>query len=119
MNKIFLHLWLFTLGSSILHSCTQNEAVPDVEYQDQENAVVFQTNEGASRAFIDGNLSTPGTKIQLYGYHDDKFLAKNNENKKLNGKPLTCQENGTWAVTIADSPVTYFWEGEGTYKFFG
>ena len=118
MNKIFLHLWLFTLGSSILHSCTQNEAVPDVESQDQENEITFQTNENASRAFIDGNLSTEGTTIQLYGYHDDSFLAANT-NKILNGKSLTCQENGTWAVTNAGSPVTYFWEGEGNYQFFG
>ena len=117
MNKIFLHLWLFTLGSSILYSCTQNEAVPDVE--DQENAVVFQTNEGASRAFIDGNLSTPGTKMQIYGYHDNKYLA-DGQDKELSGKPLACIATDSWAVVDNnDNPITYFWEGEGTYRFFG
>ena len=66
MNKIFLHLWLFTLGSLILHSCTQNEAIPEVE--DSENEVTFQANEGASRAFIGSNLSTANTTMCIYGY---------------------------------------------------
>ena len=119
MNKIFLHLWLFTLGRSILHSCTQNEAVPDVESQDQENEITFQTNENASRAFIDGNLSTPGTKMQIYGYHDKKYLA-DGQDKELSGKPLACIATDSWAVVDNnDNPITYFWEGEGTYRFFG
>lgn len=119
MNKIFLHLWLFTLGSSILHSCTQNEAVPDVESQDQENEITFQTNENASRAFIDGNLSTDGTTIKIYGYHDGNLLAANKPGKELNGKSLTYQD-GKWSVmNDKGTPLTYFWEGNGTYRFFG
>lgn len=119
MNKIFLHLWLFTLGSSILHSCTQNEAVPDVESQDQENEITFQTNENASRAFIDGNLSTDGTTIKIYGYHDGNLLAANKPGKELNGKSLTYQD-GKWSVMNDEgTPLTYFWEGNGTYRFFG
>lgn len=120
MNKIFLHLWLFTLGSSILHSCTQNEAIPDVEYQDQENAVVFQTNEGASRAFIDGNLSTTNTTMCIYGYKGNVPLAQNKGDKALVGKTLKCLDGTTWAVVDnTGNPITYFWEGEGRYRFFG
>lgn len=118
MNKIFLHLWLFALCGSLLHSCTQNEGVPEME--SQENKVTFRTSEGASRSFIDGNLSTAGTTIKIYGYHDDSFLAANKTDKILNGKPLTCQSDGSWAVVGTDgSPMTYFWEGNGTYRFFG
>ena len=119
MNKTFLHLWFFTLGSLILYSCTQNEAVPEMEYQ--ENEVKFKTNEGASsRSFIDGNLSIANTKIKIYGYHNDNFLAADDTVKILNGKSLTCQSDGSWAVVNDEgSPISYYWTDNGTYRFLG
>ena len=116
MNKIYLHLWILTLGSLILHSCTQNEAIPEVE--NPENEVTFQAYEGASRAFIGSNLSTTNTTMCIYGYKDDTPLAQGKD-KELVGKTL--KYNGeSWAVVDdEENPITYFWEGAGTYKFFG
>ena len=118
MNKIFLRLWLFTLGSLLLHSCTQNEVVPEVECQ--ENEMRFQISEGASRSFIDGNLSTENTKIEIYGYHDNKYLMAGDADKKLEGKSLIRQSDGSWVV-VSDKgmPIAYFWQDKGTYRFFG
>ena len=118
MNKIFLQLWLMTLGSLILHSCTQNEAIPDVEYQDQENEITFRANEGTSRAFLGSNLSTANTTMCIYGYKGNTPLAQGKD-KELVGKTL--KYNGqSWAVVDnTGNPITYFWEGAGDYKFFG
>ena len=116
MNKIYLHLWILTLGSLILHSCTQNEAIPEVE--NPENEVTFQANEGASRAFIGSNLSTANTTMCIYGYKDNTPLANNKGDKALVGKTL--MYNGTsWGVVDGSgNPITYYWEGNGTYRFF-
>ena len=127
MNKIFLHLWLFALCGSLLHSCSQNEAVPEVEYPENEmespeNEVKFQASEGASRSFIEGNhLSTANTTMCIYGYKDNVPLAQSKGDKVLTGKTL--MYNGTaWSVvdnTEDQNPITYYWEGVGTYRFFG
>lgn len=118
MSKIFLHIWLFTLGCLVLHSCTQNEAAPEVEFQDNE--VVFQTSEYMSRSFIDGNLSTEDTEIKIYGLYNDKFLEAGIADEKLEGKSLICQMDGTWAVANDEgTAVAYYWRGVGTYRFFG
>lgn len=118
MNKIFLHLCLLTLGSLILHSCTQNEAIPDVESQDQENEITFQANEGASRAFIEGSLSK-NTTMCIYGYKKDvtsgEEVPLGKGNKALVGKTLKCLDGTNWAVVDNNNnPITYFWEGEET-----
>ena len=127
MNKIFLHLWLFALCGSLLHSCSQNEAVPEVEYPENEmespeNEVKFQASEGASRSFIEGNhLSTANTTMCIYGYKDNVPLAQSKGDKVLTGKTL--MYNGTaWSVvdnTEDQNPIIYYWEGNGKYRFFG
>ena len=118
MNKIYLHLWLFTLGSLIFHACTQSEVIPDVEYQEYE--VKFQANEVSSRSLIEENLSTTGTEIKIYGYHDNDFLAEKESDKILNGRYLHRFSDALWAVlNDEDSPITYYWEGYGRYRFFG
>lgn len=118
MNKIYLHLWLFTLGSLILHACAKSEVIPEVEYQEYE--VKFQANEGASRSLIDGNLSTTGTEIKIYGYHDNAFLAADEAGKTLGGKSLTRQSDGDWEIVDNEGlPISYYWEGNGRYRFFG
>ena len=118
MNKIFLHLWLLALGSLILHSCTKNETLPEVECP--ENEVRFQTKQGTSRSFIEGNLSTEDTAIEIYGYHNDDFLEADNTDRILNGKSLTCLSDGSWNVVDDEgSPITYYWTDNGTYRFFG
>jgi hypothetical protein len=87
--------------------------------ESQENKVLFKTSESESRSFIGGNLSTVGTKIQMYGYHDDSFLAANKEGKALDGKPLACVAENFWSIVDDDnSLIHYFWEGEGNFITF-
>lgn len=45
-------------------------------------------------------------------------MANDNENKKLEGKTLR-SSGDSWAVYNGDTRLTYFWEGDGNYKFFG
>ena len=116
MKNRQLHTIILPLCTLLLLSCNQDNISPA---QDTENEIRFQTGT-PTRGLID-DLSQAGTKITLYGYHDGNFLAANNDAKILNGKSLKCLDNnGNWSVVDgSDNPLTYFWEGNGDYRFFG
>ena len=116
MKNRQLHTIILPLCTLLLFSCTQDNISPT---SDTENEIRFQTGT-TTRGLID-NLAQEGTKITLYGYHDRNFLAANNDAKILNGKSLKCLDNnGNWSVVDgSDNPLTYFWEGNGDYRFFG
>lgn len=120
MNKIFTYTIYLAFCSALLISCAQDIEL-DPNANTAENEIVFQTADPTTRGLIN-NLGTLGTKITLYGYHDGTVLASTK--KPLNGKSLTYM-NDRWAV-VDDTdtqnpykPITYFWEGDGNYKFFG
>ena len=117
--KRFLHTAVLPLCSLLLSSCIQHE-FPDSK--SEENAISFQTEEILTRGFIgNDNLKTLGSKICMYAYHDDAFLAE--KRKPLNGKHLvygTFDDINCWNIVDDDgTPITYYWEGKGTYRFFG
>ena len=120
MNKIFTYTIHLAFCSALLISCSQDIEL-DPNANTAENEIVFQTADPTTRGLIN-DLATQGTKITLYGYHDGTVLASTK--KPLNGKSLTYM-NERWAVVDdedtenADKPITYFWEGDGNYKFFG
>ena len=114
MKNRQLHTIILPLCTLLLLSCNQDNISPA---QDTENEIRFQTGT-PTRGMID-NLAV-GSEICLYGYHDEKFLAENNAEKKLEGKTLKYLSTDRWSVVKDDdTPVTYFWEGDGTYRFFG
>ncbi|MBR5481369.1 MAG: fimbrillin family protein [Bacteroidaceae bacterium] len=116
MKNRQLHTIILPLCTLLLLSCNQDNISPA---QDTENEIRFQTGT-PTRGLVD-DLAQEGTKITLYGYHDGNFLAANNDAKILNGKSLKCLDNnGNWSVVDgSDNPLTYFWKGTGTYRFFG
>ena len=113
MKNRQLHTIILPLCTLLLFSCTQDNISPA---SDTENEIRFQTGT-TTRGLID-NLAV-GSEICLYGYHGDKFLAENNTDKKLAGKTLKYLNTGRWSVVNGDNPITYFWEGTDTYRFFG
>lgn len=120
MNKIFTYTIYLAFCSALLISCAQDIEL-DPNANTAENEIVFQTAAPTTRGLIN-ELGTQGTKITLYGYHDGTVLASTK--KPLNGKSLTYM-NERWAV-VDDTdtqnpykPITYFWEGTGTYRFYG
>ena len=112
MKNRRLHTIILPLCTLLLFSCTQDNISPA---PDSENEIRFQTGT-PTRGLID-NLAV-GSEICLYGYKDDNPLANDNENKKLEGKTLR-SSGDSWAVYNGDTRLTYFWEGDGNYKFFG
>ena len=127
MNKIFTYTIHLAFCSALLISCAQDIEL-DPNANTAENEIVFQTADPTTRGLIN-NLGTLGTKITLYGYHGDAYLAQNTKlpdgmDKALAGKTLAYRNfNGTdrWSVVNdKGDPITYFWEGENdTYRFFG
>ena len=117
MKNRRLHTIILPLCTLLLFSCTQDNISPA---SDTENEIRFQTGT-TTRGLID-NLAQAGTKITLYGYHGTDVLAK--DKKPLAGKSLTYMD-GRWAVVDdtdtqnPNNPITYFWEGNGDYRFFG
>ena len=114
MKNKKLHTIILPLCTLLLFSCTQDTISPA---SDSENEIRFQTGT-PTRGLID-NLAV-GSEICLYGYKDDNPLANDNENKRLEGKTLKYLNTDRWSVVNNEgNPLTYFWEGEGTYRFFG
>ena len=101
----------------ILYACTPDETI--LSATNTENEIRFQTNESVATRGLIGNLATEGTKITLYGYKGDALLAAGKD-KELSGKSLTYTDERWSVVDDNETPLTYFWEGEGyTYRFFG
>ena len=113
MKNKKLHTIILPLCTLLLFSCTQDTISPA---PDSENEIRFQTGT-PTRGLID-NLAV-GSEICLYGYHDGAYLAAGNDDKKLAGKTLKYLNTDRWSVVNGDNPITYFWEGTGTYRFFG
>lgn len=113
MKNKKLHTIILPLCTLLLFSCTQDNISPA---SDTENEIRFQTGT-TTRGLID-NLAV-GSEICLYGYHDGAYLAAGNDDKKLAGKTLKYLNTDRWSVVNGDNPITYFWEGDGNYKFFG
>ena len=113
MKNKKLHTIILPLCTLLLFSCTQDTISPA---SDSENEIRFQTGT-PTRGLID-NLAV-GSEICLYGYHDGAYLAAGNDDKKLAGKTLKYLNTDRWSVVNGDNPLTYFWEGEGNYRFFG
>ena len=121
MKNRQLHTIILPLCTLLLFSCTQDTISPA---SDSENEIRFQTGT-PTRGLID-NLAV-GSEICLYGYHGENPLAKGSyladgTSKALEGKTLAYRNfNGSnrWSVVNGDNPITYFWEGTGTYRFFG
>ena len=97
----------------LMASCSQDQLPAANEKADE---ISFQTTTSLTRGLI-GSL-TSGSEICLYGYKDGNPLANDNENKRLEGKTLR-SSGDSWAVYNGDTRLTYFWEGDGNYKFFG
>ena len=93
-------------------SCSQDQLPAANEKADE---ISFQTTTSLTRGLI-GSL-TSGSEICLYGYKDDNFLAAGTD-KALAGKTLR-SSGDSWAVYNDDTRLTYFWEGDDNYKFFG
>ena len=114
MKNRQLHTIILPLCTLLLFSCTQDTISPA---SDSENEIRFQTGT-TTRGLID-NLAV-GSEICLYGYHGDAYLAAGNDDKKLAGKTLKYLNTDRWSVVNNEgNPLTYFWEGEGDYRFFG
>ena len=118
MKKRRLHTIILPLCTLLLFSCTQDTISPA---SDTENEIRFQTGT-PTRGLID-NLAV-GSEICLYGYRDGTPLAQGSNladgtSKALEGKTLKYLNTDRWSVVNGDNPITYFWEGDGNYKFFG
>lgn len=113
MKNRQLHTIILPLCTLLLFSCTQDTISPA---PDSENEIRFQTGT-TTRGLID-NLADEDTKICLYGFRGNAYLAAGKE-KQLSGKTLAYKD-GRWAVVDGSgNPLTYFWEGENVqYRFF-
>ena len=111
-----LHIMTTLLFCGLLLNACQQEELPDVNQTDE---IHFQPGEHVfTRGLIEG-LAAEGTKITLYGYKGNNFLAAGKE-KELSGKSLTYNNESWFVVDDNENPLTYFWEEEGsTYRFFG
>lgn len=109
-----IHKGLFVLCVLLLCACQQEELLD----ANQTDEIQFQTTAPLTRGLIE-NLAAEGTKIKLYGYKGNAFLAAGSD-KELSGKSLAYNGERWNVVDNAGIPLTYFWEGEGhTYRFFG
>lgn len=104
----------------LFYSCIQHETFPDT--RNENNAILFETGKVATRGFIENdNLKTIGSQVRIYAYRNGHFLSE--DSNPLNGKNLTYgtynDVNG-WNIVDNDAtPISYYWEGEGVYRFFG
>lgn len=110
----FIYILTITLGGCLLQSCVQDD---DLFPQDETNDIVFRTQVPATRGFLSTtNLATVGTKLSIIG-------TMNGTAMDLSGKTLEYRNiGGTNRWTFVDNegdPLTYYWLGLGTYKFYG
>lgn len=113
MNNRTLHIVLSSMLCMAFGACT-DDAPMDVPISDQQ--IQFAANTASSRNFLDeGSLATIGSRITLYGFHDD-------ESMDLDGKALTYTNVGgenSWKVmNNGTTPQKYYWAESGVYKFY-
>jgi hypothetical protein len=105
----------FLLCGLLLNACQQE----DFLNVNQTDEIHFQPGESVATRGLIEELATEGSKITLYGYKGDNFLAAGKE-KELSGKSLTYINEHWSVVDDSENPLVYFWEEEGyTYRFFG
>ena len=116
-----VHKGLVVLCGLLLGACRQEE-LPEVK--ESGDAIAFHATETLTRGFLDdGNLTTEGTRLCMYGYYNGNVLG--GTSKPMAGKPLAYGTYGDetearWSIVDdSGSPVTYYWQGDGDYKFFG
>lgn len=110
----FIYILTIALGGCLLQSCVQDD---DLFPQDETNDIVFRTQVPATRGFLSTtNLATVGTKLSIIGTMGGSAMD-------LSGKTLEYRNiSGTNRWTFVDNagnPLTYYWLGLGTYKFYG
>lgn len=119
--KQYPYIQTLFLCGMLLCSCTQHELYPDDT--NDNHTISFQTGEVLTRGFLGyDELRTTGSKLRMYGYHDDVFVGEA-KGKPFNGNYIvseTIDGIKSWNIVDANgNPLTYYWEGEGTYRFFG
>lgn len=121
MRILYLIIMSFC-GYTLFYSCSQDDVLPTIQ-KDDADALSFQIGIPAARGFLaSSDLATLGTKISVYGYLDEMPLSYGTE-AALSGKNLeykNINDVNRWII-VDDSgnPLTYYWLGLGTYKFYG
>lgn len=118
IKNIGRFLTLALLIASIL-SCSHEEYDG---YDSGSEEMSFQVEYGKTRGFIDEtNINTLGTSLAVYGYLDDQPLMKGTS-MAMQGKSLEydrLEGEPRWIIKSDGAPVKYYWNENGTYKFFG
>ena len=72
MNNRTLHIVLSSMLCMTLGACTEDAAM-DVPFSDQQ--IQFAASTSSSRSFLDNqSLETLGTKLNLYGFHNNESM---------------------------------------------
>ena len=112
IQRLFYILTIACCGC-LLQSCVEEDLWPE----NDSNEIVFSTQVPVTRGFLStSNLTTLGTELSVIGTLDGTAMD-------LSGKTLEYRNiSGTNRWTFVDNsgnPLTYYWLGLGTYKFYG
>lgn len=113
MINRFIYILTIALCGCLMSSCVQEDLFPE----DDSNDIVFSTQVPATRGFLStSTLATVGSELSVIG-------TLNGTAMDLSGKTLKYKNIGgtdRWTfVDGSDNPLTYYWLGLGTYKFYG
>ena len=113
MINRFIYILTIALCGCLMSSCVQEDLFPE----DESNDIVFRTQVPATRGFLStSTLATVGSELSVIG-------TLNGTDMDLSGKTLKYKNIGgtnRWTfVDGSDNPLTYYWLGLGTYKFYG
>lgn len=113
MINRFIYILTIALCGCLMSSCVQEDLFPE----DESNDIVFRTQVPATRGFLStSTLATVGSELSVIGTQDGTAMD-------LSGKTLKYKNIGgtdRWTfVDGNDNPLTYYWLGLGTYKFYG
>lgn len=111
-------LTLALLLVSIL-SCSHEE---HDRYDSDSEEMSFQVENGKTRGFVDGtNINTIGTSLAVYGYLGNHPIWEGTS-MAMQGKSLEydrVEGELRWIIKSEGAPVKYYWNENGTYRFFG
>ena len=112
MINRFIYILTIALCGCLMSSCVQEDLFPE----DESNDIVFRTQVPATRGFLStSTLATVGSELSVIGTQDGTAMD-------LSGKTLKYKNIGgtnRWTfVDGSDNPLTYYWLGLGTYKFY-
>ena len=113
MINRFIYILTIALCGCLMSSCVPEDLFPE----DESNDIVFRTQVPATRGFLStSTLATVGSELSVIGTQDGTAMD-------LSGKTLKYKNIGgtnRWTfVDGSDNPLTYYWLGLGTYKFYG